>query len=283
MYPKVARILGKDFAPSLPCDDVIGADYLRDILFIDQKAVGKSSRSNPITYIGAYDEIRTIMSSTKESRARGYKPGFFSLNVDGGRCPTCKGEGVEIIDMQFLDEIEMLCEACKGKRFKSDILEIRFQGKNIYEILNMTIDEANEFFIQHPKIRRALQFLKEVGLDYIKLGQSSNSLSGGETQRLKIAKELSASKHDGCLYILDEPTTGLHFREIELLMKILNKLVDAGGTVILIEHNLDVIKQCDYIIDLGPEGGDEGGELLYQGNLDGILKIKKSLTAKFLS
>jgi excinuclease ABC subunit A len=282
LYPLVARTLGVDFIENLPCKNFFGADTLKSVNLIDQRSVGKNARSNPVTYMGAYDEIRKLYSETKESKRRGYKPGTFSLNVDGGRCPTCRGEGYETIEMQFLDDVKILCDECKGKRFKSEVLEITFEGKNIFNILSMTVEEAIHFFTAIPNIRKPLQYLREVGLGYIQLGQASSSLSGGETQRLKLAKEFSTSSHQGCLYILDEPTTGLHFREIELLLKILNQLVESGASVIVIEHNLDIIKHADYIVDLGPEGGSDGGDLLYQGNLQNFIGHTSSHTAKFL-
>tara|TARA_B100001248_G_scaffold261804_1_gene254384 strand:- start:10090 stop:12852 length:2763 start_codon:yes stop_codon:yes gene_type:complete len=283
LYPLLARHLGVDYPPHLPCEDFSLPEEVKNVVMIDQSAAGKNSRSNPITYMGAFDEVRKIFASLKESKSRAYKPGTFSLNVEGGRCPKCKGEGVETIEMQFLDEVRILCEDCKGKRFKKEVLEIKFEGKSIHDILSMTVDEAINFFVSYPKIRKALRYLQEVGLGYIQLGQSSASLSGGETQRLKLAKEFSSSKHSGNIYILDEPTTGLHFREIDLLMKILFQLVDAGATVIVIEHNLDVIKQAHYIVDLGPEGGNDGGSVLFQGGLQKFIGNKSSHTAKFLT
>jgi excinuclease ABC subunit A len=282
LYPLVARTLGVEYLENLPCKNFFGADQLKSVNLIDQSAVGTHARSNPVTYMGAYDEIRKLYSNTKESKRRGYKPGTFSLNVDGGRCPTCRGEGYETIEMQFLDEVKILCDECKGKRFKSEVLEITYEGKNIYQILTMTVEEATAFFTTIPNIRKPLQYLKEVGLEYIQLGQASSSLSGGESQRLKLAKEFASSSHQGCLYILDEPTTGLHFREIELLLKILNRLIESGASIVVIEHNLDVIKHADYVIDLGPEGGDAGGDILYQGNLQNFIGNKASHTAKFL-
>lgn len=282
LYPAIARELKKEYLPILDFNKIKGIEFVNDVLFINQKSVGRSSRSNPATYMGIYDEIRSIFSNTQLAQSRSYKPGFFSLNVDGGRCPVCKGEGVEVIDMQFMDDIVIECDNCKGTRFKKEILDIKFQGKNIHQVLNMSIHEASEFFVQFPKIRKALQLLTQVGLDYIQLGQSALSLSGGESQRLKIAKELSTSKFNACLYILDEPTTGLHFREIELLLKVLQQLVDAGGSVLVIEHNLDIIRRADYIVDIGPEGGEQGGNIIYSGEISGITKNKKSHTAKFL-
>jgi excinuclease ABC subunit A len=250
---------------------------------IDQSAIGKSARSSPITYLKAFDAIRTLMANTTEAKARGYTPGTFSLNVDGGRCPACKGTGFEEIDMMFMDNVIIPCDVCDTKKYRSEILEITYQGKNVAEILKMTVSEAMTFFVAHPPIRKSLSLLKEVGLDYLQLGQPANSLSGGESQRLKIAKELSTIQHKSTLYILDEPTTGLHFKEIELLMTVLNKLIEAGGSVIVVEHNLDVIKGSDYVIDLGPDAGHRGGDIVAQGTPEEIMKNKLSLTGQYLN
>ncbi|MNL32148.1 UvrABC system protein A [compost metagenome] len=222
------------------------------------------------------------MATTQESQSRGYTPGTFSLNVDGGRCPACKGTGYEEIDMMFMDNVVIPCDVCDGKKYRNEILEIKYKDKNISEILSMTVSEAMNFFVAHPNIRKPLSVLKEVGLDYLQLGQPANSLSGGESQRLKIAKELSQVQQKSTLYILDEPTTGLHFREVDLLMKVLNKLIESGGSVVVVEHNLDVIRSSDYIIDLGPEAGKKGGNIVAQGSPDEIIKVKKSLTGQYL-
>lgn len=282
LYPALARALNLEFEHSEKYETLEGADNIKNVLLIDQSAIGKSARSMPITYLKTYDAIRNIMSATEESKARGYTPGTFSLNVDGGRCPSCRGTGFEEIDMQFMDNVVIPCDVCDTKKFRPEILEVLYQGKNIHEILSMTVQEAMNFFVAHPNIRKPLSVLKEVGLDYLTLGQPANSLSGGESQRLKIAKELSQVHQKSTLYILDEPTTGLHFKEIELLMQVLNKLIDAGGSVIVIEHNLDVISHSDYIIDLGPDAGKNGGEIVATGSPEEILKHKNSLTAKYL-
>jgi excinuclease ABC subunit A len=213
---------------------------------------------------------------------RGYNAGTFSLNVDGGRCPVCKGLGYEVIDMMFMDDVKLTCDACDGRKFRREILEITYKAKNINEILDMTVSEAMDFFVAYPNIRKPLSFLKEVGLDYVRLGQSASTLSGGESQRLKIAREFIATQQKATLYILDEPTTGLHFREVEMLMKVLSKLVDAGGSVILIEHNLDVIRASDFVIDLGPEAGAKGGEIVAQGTPEEIMHNPRSLTGRYL-
>jgi excinuclease ABC subunit A len=222
------------------------------------------------------------MATAPESKERAYTAGTFSLNVDGGRCPACRGTGFEEIDMQFMDNVIIPCDVCDGKKYRPEILEVQFRGKNIHQILAMTVSDAMQFFISHPNIRKPLSVLKEVGLDYLQLGQPAGTLSGGESQRLKIAKELSQVSQKATLYILDEPTTGLHFREVDLLMKVLNKLIDAGGSVIVVEHNLDVIRGSDYIIDLGPEAGQHGGQVVAEGSPAQIMKAKKSLTGQYL-
>lgn len=282
LYPALARHFGTEFIPGLTYDSLNGQQHLKSALFIDQSPIGTTARSNPVTYMKIYDAIRTIMASSSEARALGFDASTFSLNVDGGRCPLCRGLGVEIIDMMFMDDIEIPCDACDGKKFRKEALEITYRNKNIYQILNMTVAEAMDFFVSYPNIRRPLSLLKEVGLDYIALGQSARSLSGGESQRLKIAREFSQTEHQSTLYILDEPTTGLHFREIELLIRVLNRLVDSGGSVLLIEHNLEVIRNSDYILDLGPDAGSQGGSLVVCGTPDTIMNHSKSLTGKYL-
>lgn len=282
LYPAIARALKVEYIEGQPFDKFKGLDYVKSVLFIDQSPIGKTARSNPVTYLKVYDAIRNILAATPESKVRGYTSGTFSLNVDGGRCPVCKGLGYEIIDMMFMDDVMLTCDACDGKKFRTEILEITYKGKNIDEILNMTVSEAMDFFVAYPNIRKPLSFLKEVGLDYIRLGQSASTLSGGESQRLKIAREFIATQQKATLYILDEPTTGLHFREVEMLMKVLSKLVDAGGSVILIEHNLDVIRASDYVIDMGPEAGAKGGTIVAEGSPDEIMRNPKSLTGRYL-
>ncbi|MCC6276582.1 MAG: excinuclease ABC subunit UvrA [Oligoflexia bacterium] len=282
LYPALARALHKEFETSSPFKSLQGAELIKNIMLIDQRPIGRSSRSNPVTYMKIYDDIREIMSSTADARLRGFTPGHFSFNVDGGRCPTCRGEGFEIIDMVFMEEVALKCDACDGKRFKKEVLEVKYNGKNIDQILNLTIAEAMDFFINHPNIRRPLSVLREVGLEYLTIGQPATTLSGGESQRLKIAKEFQTSQSRNTLYILDEPTTGLHFREIDMLMKVINRLIEAGGSVILIEHNLEVIGQSDYIIDLGPEGGGGGGRIVAAGTPQEIMNAKNSHTGQFL-
>ena len=261
---------------------ILGEENIDKLISIDQSPIGKTPRSNPATYTGLFTHIREIFANTAESRARGYKPGRFSFNVEGGRCENCRGEGWVKVEMHFLPDLYVECDVCKGKRFRDDTLEIKFKDKNIHEILEMTVEEGLDFFKSIPQIFKKLTTLKEVGLSYIKLGQAANTLSGGEAQRVKLSKELSKRDTGNTLYILDEPTTGLHFYDIQMLMDVLNKLVNKGNSVIVIEHNLDVIKLADWIIDLGPEGGDGGGNVVAEGDIKEIRKNKKSFTGKML-
>ncbi len=282
LYPALARELDVELIPGQPFKKLTGIEHIKNVVLLDQSAIGKTARSSPVTYLKAFDNIRTLMASTPEAKSRGYTAGTFSLNVDGGRCPVCRGTGYEEIDMQFMDNVIIPCDVCDGKKYRDEILEVSFQGKNVNQILEMTVQEAMDFFVSQPAIRKPLAVLKEVGLDYLRLGQPANTLSGGESQRLKIAKELSQVHQKSTLYILDEPTTGLHFREVALLMKVLNKLIDAGASVILIEHNLDVILGSDYVIDLGPEAGDRGGQITAQGSPREICDNSQSLTGQYL-
>ena len=282
LYPALARKLELEFLPAQPYEKISGFETIKNVLLVDQSPIGKSARSSPITYLKAFDSIRNVLAATPEAVSRGYTPGTFSLNVDGGRCPACRGTGYEEIDMQFMDNVIIPCDVCDSKKYRPEILEITFQGKNVHEILSLTVQEAMNFFVAHPHIRKPLSVLKEVGLDYLTLGQPANSLSGGESQRLKIAKELSQVSQKSTLYILDEPTTGLHFKEIELLMKVLHKLIEAGGSVIVVEHNLDVIKNSDYIIDMGPDAGKMGGQVVVAGTSEDVMASKKSLTGQYL-
>jgi len=277
------KILGTKLPEKTNYEKLMGEENIDKLISIDQSPIGKTPRSNPATYTGLFTYIRDIFANTSESRARGYKPGRFSFNVEGGRCENCKGEGWVKVEMHFLPDLFVECDVCKGKRFRDDTLEIKFKKKNIHEILEMTVEESLNFFSSIPQIFKKLVTLKEVGLSYIKLGQAANTLSGGEAQRVKLSKELSKRDTGKTLYILDEPTTGLHFSDIQMLMNVLNSLVNKGNSVLVIEHNLDVIRCADWIIDLGPEGGDGGGSLMVEGILSKIKSSKKSHTARMLN
>ena len=284
LYPALKYYLSGRYAYSGgDFDRLEGYQNLNRVYLVDQSAIGKTPRSNPATYIGLFDEIREIFAQTIEAKARGYNKGRFSFNLKGGRCEKCHGGGLLKIEMQFLADVYIPCDLCQGKRYNQETLTIKYKDKNIYEILEMTVDEATDFFHNHYHLYQKLKLLQDVGLGYIKLGQPAPTFSGGEAQRIKLANELTRSNHQRTLYILDEPTTGLHFFDIEKLLQILHRLVEKGNTVVIIEHNLDIIKNCPYIIDLGPEGGEKGGEIVYQGPREGILKIKKSYTAKYLA
>jgi len=282
LYPALARKLGTEFKTGGEYKSIRGHENVKNVVFIDQTPIGKTARSNPVTYLKVYDGIRQIFAGAGESKSRGYTPGTFSLNVEGGRCPVCKGLGHETIDMMFMDDIEIPCEACDGKKFRPEILEIKYRKKSIHDVLSMTVAEAMDFFVSYPNIRRPLAVLKEVGLEYLTLGQPANSLSGGESQRLKVARELTNTSQRATLYIMDEPTTGLHFREVHLLLNVLNKLVDGGSSVLLIEHNLEIIKNSDYVIDIGPEAREAGGKIVAQGSPEALMRSKRSLTGKYL-
>jgi excinuclease ABC subunit A len=250
---------------------------------ISQSPIGKSSRSNPVTYVKAYDEIRDLFSKQSLSRVRGYTPAHFSFNVDGGRCDTCKGEGEQTVEMQFLADIHLECEECKGKRFKQEVLDVAYKGKNISDILHLSIEEALDFFKDDKAIVQKIKPLYNVGLGYVQLGQSSSTLSGGEAQRVKLASFLGREgSRERIFFFFDEPTTGLHFHDIGKLLDALNALVERGHTVLVVEHNGEVIKSADWVIDLGPEGGDLGGNLVYQGTPEGLIEVKESLTGQFL-
>ena len=259
-----------------------GLENIDKIIDIDQSPIGRTPRSNPATYTGVFDSIRQLFSGTTEAQVRGYKAGRFSFNVRGGRCEACRGDGIIKIEMHFLPDVYVPCEVCKGARYNRETLEVKYKGKTIADILDMTISEATAFFKNVPKIVRRLQVIEDVGLGYIKLGQPATTLSGGEAQRVKLATELSRRSTGKTLYILDEPTTGLHTADIARLLEILQRLVDGGDTVVVIEHNLDVIKTADYIIDLGPEGGDRGGTIVAAGTPEEIVKCPKSYTGKYL-
>jgi excinuclease ABC subunit A len=256
--------------------------FVRNVIIIDQDPIGRTPRSNPATYTKLFDEVRNIFANTKEAKARGYTSGRFSFNVKGGRCETCHGDGVLRIEMNFLPDVYVQCSECQGKRYNKETLSVLYKGKNISEVLNMTVEEAAEYFQNMPRVSRKLQTLIDVGLGYIKLGQSSTTLSGGESQRIKITRELSKYKSGHVVYMLDEPTTGLHFDDTKRLIKVLNRLVAKGNTVYVIEHNLDVVKSCDYLIDLGPEGGEAGGEIIAEGTPENVAQNQHSYTGKFL-
>ncbi|GIW54779.1 MAG: hypothetical protein KatS3mg082_1183 [Nitrospiraceae bacterium] len=264
------------------CKELLGVEALDKVIDIDQSPIGRTPRSNPATYTGLFTFIRDLFSNLPESRVRGYKPGRYSFNVKGGRCEACQGDGLIKIEMHFLPDIYVTCEVCKGQRYNRETLDIRYKGRSIADVLDMTVDEALEFFEHIPLIKAKLQTLHDVGLHYIKLGQSATTLSGGEAQRVKLSRELSKRATGRTLYILDEPTTGLHFADIQRLLDVLNRLVEAGNTVVVIEHNLDVIKNADWIIDLGPEGGDHGGEIVAEGTPQEVARSKRSYTGQVL-
>jgi len=282
IYKALRRILYNSPEIPAPYDNIKGVENIDKIINIDQSPIGRTPRSNPATYTGVFTPIRELFASLPESKIRGYKPGRFSFNVKGGRCDACEGQGYNIIDMLFLPSVHVPCDVCKGKRYNRETLEIKYKGKNIADVLNMSVKEAYEFFENIPQIKRKLKLLMDVGLSYIKLGQPATTLSGGEAQRIKLAKELSKIATGKTLYILDEPTTGLHFDDIKKLLNVLHLLVNKGNTVIVIEHQLDVIKSADWIIDLGPEGGDEGGYIVAEGPPEEIAKCENSYTGKFV-
>ncbi|MDG2174742.1 MAG: excinuclease ABC subunit UvrA [Gammaproteobacteria bacterium] len=283
LYPIAATILNKASTLNPAAYDKLeGIQHLDKVVDIDQSPIGRTPRSNPATYTGIFTPVRELFSATQESRSRGYKPGRFSFNVKGGRCEACQGDGLVKVEMHFLPDVYVMCDICKGKRYNRETLEVKYKGKNIHEVLHMTIEEARDFFDPVPQIARKLQTLVEVGLSYIRLGQSATTLSGGEAQRVKLAKELSKRDTGQTLYILDEPTTGLHFHDIKQLLKVLHTLRDHGNTIVVIEHNLDVIKTADWVIDLGPEGGDEGGKIIATGTPEQITKKRVSYTGRFL-
>ncbi len=282
LYPILNKHIYRGVKEPMPYKKITGLEHVDKVIDIDQSPIGRTTRSNPATYTGVFSEIRSLFAKTPEASIRGYKPGRFSFNVKGGRCETCQGGGVRIIEMNFLPDVHVECETCQGKRFNRETLEIRYKGKSIADVLEMTIDHAVEFFKLIPKIHSKLKTIKDVGLGYITLGQRSTTLSGGEAQRIKLASELSKRDTGNTFYILDEPTTGLHFEDIRVLMGVLNTLADKGNTVLIIEHNMDVIKLADYIIDIGMEGGKKGGEILCKGTPEQIVKNKKSYTAQFL-
>jgi excinuclease ABC subunit A len=283
LYPHAARALGLAAPDPAPCDDVAGLERFDKVVDIDQSPIGRTPRSNPATYAGLFAPIRELFAGTQEARSRGYRPGRFSFNVKGGRCEACQGDGVIKVEMHFLPDVYVPCEVCKGQRYNRETLDVRYKGRNIHQVLEMTVEDALAFFDAVPAIRRKLQTLVDVGLAYIKLGQSATTLSGGEAQRVKLAKELSKRDTGKTLYVLDEPTTGLHFHDIVQLLIVLHRLRDHGNTIVVIEHNLDVIKTADWIIDLGPEGGDRGGEVVVMGTPEAVAVHPSSYTGAYLA
>ena len=282
LYPILNEYIYNAVRIPMPYKNIEGLKYLDKVVDVNQSPIGRTPRSNPATYCGVFSEIRTLFTLTPESQIRGYKPGRFSFNVTGGRCETCQGGGMKVIEMNFLPDVYVECETCNGKRFNRETLEIRYKGKSISDVLDMTINQACEFFESIPKIYRKLKTIQDVGLGYIALGQSSTTLSGGEAQRIKLSTELSKKDTGQTIYILDEPTTGLHFEDVRVLLEVLNQLVGKGNTVLIIEHNMDVIKHVDYLIDIGPEGGKKGGLVIGQGTPEELIKIKNSYTGKYL-
>ena len=282
--------------PKAEVDRVQGAEWIDEVVLVDQSPIGRTPRSNPVTYIKAFDAIRELFASLPESKKRGYAAGHFSFNIPGGRCEGCQGDGTVTVEMQFLADVELICEECKGTRYKPEILEVRYHGKNIHDALNLTVKEALHFFSGVPKIVEKLRVLEEVGLGYLRLGQSATTLSGGEAQRMKLAAHLQPKlrdigrsqsernkRHPRMLYIFDEPTTGLHFDDVSKLLAAFRRLIEAGGSILVIEHNLDVIKTADWVIDLGPEGGNRGGELVVAGTPETVAETPNSYTGQWLA
>jgi len=282
LYSHAARLINGASCIPAPCDAIEGLQYFDKVVDIDQSPIGRTPRSNPATYTGIFTPVRELFAATPEARSRGYTPGRFSFNVKGGRCEACAGDGVIKVEMHFLADIFVPCDICQGKRYNRETLEVRYKGKTIHEVLEMTVEDAAQFFSAVPVLSRKLLTLIDVGLSYITLGQNAVTLSGGEAQRVKLAKELSKRDTGDTLYILDEPTTGLHFHDIKQLLSVLHTLRDHGNTVIIIEHNLDVIKTADWIVDMGPEGGSGGGELVAEGTPKQIAKNAKSHTGAYL-
>ena len=282
LYKTVARDLNGANEKPGKCKEIKGLENIDKIINIDQSPIGRTPRSNPATYTGVFDSIRDIFASTNDAKLRGFDKGRFSFNVTGGRCENCNGDGLIKIEMHFLPDIYVPCEVCKGKRYNHETLQVKYKGKTISDVLEMTVEDALKFFENIPKIKNKIQTLYDVGLGYIKLGQPSTTLSGGEAQRVKLATELSKKATGKTLYILDEPTTGLHIADVHKLVDILQRLVDTGNSIVVIEHNLDLIKTSDYIIDLGPEGGEAGGTIVATGTPEKIVQVEESYTGKFL-
>ena len=282
LYKGAAKLINRTKDEAGKFKNMTGLEHIDKVINIDQSPIGRTPRSNPATYTGMFTHIRDLFASLPESKIRGFEKGRFSFNVKGGRCEACSGDGIIKIEMHFLPDVYVPCEVCKGKRYNRETLEVKYKGKSIFDVLDMSVSEALDFFKNLPTIKRQLDTLNEVGLDYVKLGQPSTQLSGGEAQRIKLASELSKRSTGKTLYILDEPTTGLHFADVDKLIAVLDKLVDAGNTVVVIEHNLDVIKRADHVIDLGPDGGNRGGTIVATGTPEDIAACKKSYTGEFL-
>jgi excinuclease ABC subunit A len=282
LFAALRKIKGEWTGPVGDYSRIEGEKLVDEVVMVDQSPIGRTPRSNPVTYIKVYDAIRDVFASTREASARGFDASHFSFNVAGGRCERCQGNGVEVKEMQFLADVELVCEECKGMRFKPSVLEVRYKGRTIHDVLSMTVREAMGFFADVPRILSRLQVLDDVGLGYLRLGQSATTLSGGEAQRVKLAAYLSRRAASRTLYIFDEPTTGLHFDDINKLLGAFNRLIEAGSTLLVIEHNLDVIKTADWVIDLGPEGGDEGGVLVAAGTPEQVAEVEASHTGRYL-
>jgi len=282
LYAVLAGRFGEKSEPPLSYSSVHGLDSISGVKLIDQSPIGRTPRSNPLTYIGGFDDIRKIFAGLSPARAMGLSPGDFSFNVPGGRCESCKGEGVEKLEMYFLPDVYVKCAVCRGRRYKGHVLEVKYRGKSIYDVLETTFEDAMGLFPNEPALRRRFSVLKEVGLGYLKLGQSATTLSGGEAQRLKIARELVEESSGDVLYILDEPTTGLHMDDVKKLLAVLGRLVDSGSSVLMIEHNLDCVKTADHVIDLGPAGGAEGGRIVAAGTPEEVARAPRSVTGKYL-
>jgi excinuclease ABC subunit A len=293
IFKALERILHKDqqaehseeefgSAEKITCRKVERAELLKDVVLVDQSPIGRTPRSNPVTYIKAFDTIRDLFASTKESDKRGYASGHFSFNIPGGRCETCQGDGTVTVEMQFLADVELVCEDCRGTRFKSSILDVKYKGLNVHEVLQLTVKEAISFFSDTPKLANRLKVLADVGLGYLRLGQSATTLSGGEAQRVKLAAHLCQASCQGTLFIFDEPTTGLHFDDIAKLLDAFYRLIHNGGSILIIEHNMDVIRSADWVIDLGPEGGDAGGRVVAVGTPEQVAEVEGSYTGRFL-
>ena len=282
LYKQLARKLNRARCIPGKHDKIEGTEQLDKVICIDQSPIGRTPRSNPATYTGVFDQIRDLFAATQDAKARGYKKGRFSFNVKGGRCEACSGDGIIKIEMHFLPDVYVPCEVCQGKRYNRETLEVKYKGKSIYDVLNMTVEEALDFFSNVPSVKRKIQTLYDVGLSYIRLGQPSTQLSGGEAQRIKLATELSRRSTGKTIYILDEPTTGLHFADVHKLIEILHRLTEGGNSVVVIEHNLDVIKTADYLIDMGPEGGSGGGTVIAQGTPEEVAEMPQSYTGQYV-